>query len=285
MRRAAVALVVGVGGCGGGDAAIVDASCPVAVTPDAPEGADAAPPPDAAPPDASWSPVDAGDERPLDVRWSFTENGEPVFSPADARSVLVTHIGAPVAFGAAPEVAYHLLIHVLPTTTELELITIDSNAQVLMITYAAVPPDSDHLDVVLPYIDEPRAQLADLGARVQSYVASHGSLPPSVAPTPVGGCCLGTENVCPRRCDALDGRAVGHARLRDPRRAPLPLRHLEHRIGRRGAGRRLRAHRLGLRRHLPDLDAARPDRCDRCARVRPAEHRPPDGVIRASRCR
>ena len=180
----ALALVVG---CGD-SAASLDASCPVGV--DAHGRADAQVAFDAAPLDAATT-----DARTLTVRWAFTEDGVPVFSPGDARSVIVTRGLVPIALGATREIDKQLVIPA--TDSSLRFVTTDSNSLPMMITFANVPAGAEVLDVVLPYINEPRAQLADLAARVRTFHEANATFPAPASENALGNCCSGfPSNVC-----------------------------------------------------------------------------------------
>jgi hypothetical protein len=186
MRRVLLALVAAtVAGCGDG-AASLDASCPI--------GADAAVA-DAALADAALADA-APDAATLLVRWTFTENGMPVTVPGDARSVIVTRGDVPIALGATREEDHQLVVPAADST--LRFVTTDSNSLPMMITFARVPPGAETLDVVLPYITEPRAQLADLAARVKSFHEANATLPASALEGSLHDCCTADplDNVC-----------------------------------------------------------------------------------------
>jgi hypothetical protein len=184
--RTSVAVVLVLIGCGD-SVHEVDASCPVSIDASAP---DATLPIDAAVDDAG---ADAA--RQLTVRWSFTENGVPVPIVGEVWTVIVSDGPVPRTLGAAAVQDFEMTVQP-GTSTLLRLVATDFNFLPIIVTFAPVPTDSDVLDVVLPYIDEPRDQLNDLAARVRTWFEANGGFP-SAGDTPSFRCCSAfPSNVC-----------------------------------------------------------------------------------------
>ena len=171
-------LLAALAACGDDPAQTLDAS----LTPDAVSASDAGPP-DANP-----------NVRVMTLRWSFTVNGAPVDDFDEGKLGTVIAVGSGLhVLGTAPDSAHEMVVDVGLVDT-IRFVVMDGTWQARIYTIAPVPPQGDVMDVVLPYIDEPRTQLLDLAARVKTFYEAQGSLP--VTGLDETSCCSPTGNVC-----------------------------------------------------------------------------------------